>query len=54
MPIERSYVTFYVLAIAMLVMSVTVCEIITFKRLNILDSIIFDLEIEGQERRGFG
>ena len=38
MPTERPHATFYVFAIAMFVLSVTVCEIITFELANIFDT----------------
>ena len=43
MTIERLHATFYVLAIALFVLSVTICEIITFQLPNVLGSN-FDLE----------
>ena len=41
MPIENPHMTFYVLAIAMFVPSVTVCKIMTFELPNVLESNVW-------------
>ena len=47
MPIERPHAPFYVLALAMSVTSVTVCEIITFELSNVLDSnLTFKMKVK--------